>query len=80
MISMPEQLPDDPVLLKQLLEQMLSERESDNGKIVHLEEKRHCCISVFSAASQSRQPIPQPRKWPCSTKPKVWPNQMKKRS
>ena len=27
MISMPKDLPDDPVLLKQLLEQMLSERE-----------------------------------------------------
>jgi hypothetical protein len=39
MISMPKGLPDDPVLLKQLLEQMLSERESDKGKIVHLEEK-----------------------------------------
>jgi len=36
---MPENLPDDPVLLKQLLEQMLSERESDKGKIVHLEEE-----------------------------------------
>ena len=31
-------LPDDPVLLKRLLEQMLSERES-GGKIVHLEEE-----------------------------------------
>lgn len=36
---MPQDLPDDPVLLKQLLEQMLSERESDKGKIVHLEEE-----------------------------------------
>lgn len=39
MISMPKDLPDDPVLLKQLLEQMISERESDKGKIVHLEEE-----------------------------------------
>ena len=39
MISMPKDLPGDPVLLKQLLEQMLSERESDKGKIVHLEEE-----------------------------------------
>ncbi|MGH8436322.1 MAG: IS66 family transposase [Pseudomonas sp.] len=39
MISMPKDLPDDPVLLKQLLEQRLSERESDKGKIVHLEEE-----------------------------------------
>ena len=39
MISMPENLPDDPVLLKQLLEQMISERASDKGKIVHLEEE-----------------------------------------
>ena len=36
---MPKDLPDDPVLLKQLLEQMLSERESDKGKIVQLEEE-----------------------------------------
>jgi transposase len=39
MISMPKDLPDNPVLLKQLLEQMLSEREPDKGKIVHLEEE-----------------------------------------
>lgn len=39
MISMPENLPDDPVLLKQLLEQMIHERASDKSKIVHLEEE-----------------------------------------
>lgn len=39
MISMPDTLPDDPVLLKQLLEQMINERASDKGKIVHLEEE-----------------------------------------
>ena len=38
-ISMLKDLPGDPVLLKQLLEQMLSERESDKGKIVHLEKE-----------------------------------------
>lgn len=36
---MPKDLPDHPVLLKQLLAQMLSERESDKGKIVHIEEE-----------------------------------------
>ena len=36
---MPKDLPDDPVLLRQLLEQMISERASDKGKIVHLEEE-----------------------------------------
>lgn len=36
---MPEDLPDDPVLLKQLLEQMINERASDKDKIVHLEEE-----------------------------------------
>jgi len=36
---MPKDLSDDPVLLKQLHEQMLSERGSDKGKIVHLEEE-----------------------------------------
>jgi len=39
MISMPENLPGDPVLLKQLFEQMINERASDKGKIVHLEEE-----------------------------------------
>lgn len=34
---MPKDLPDDPALLKQLLEQML-ERETNRGRIVHLEE------------------------------------------
>ncbi len=37
---MPKDLPDDPVLLKQLLEQMLSERKSDKGKIAHPEEEK----------------------------------------
>lgn len=36
---MPKDLPDDPALLKQLLEQMLLERESNKGRIVHLEEE-----------------------------------------
>ena len=36
---MPKDLPDDAVLLKQLLEQMLRERKSDKDKIVHLEEE-----------------------------------------
>lgn len=36
---MPENLPDDPVLLKQVLEQMINERASHKGKIVHLEEE-----------------------------------------
>lgn len=39
MISMPKDLPDSPALLKQLLEQMLIERESNKGRMVHLEEK-----------------------------------------
>lgn len=34
---MPKDLPDDPALLKQLLEQMLIERESNKGRIVHPE-------------------------------------------
>ncbi len=36
---MPKDLPDDPALLKQLLEQMLIEREPNKGRIVHLEEE-----------------------------------------
>lgn len=36
---MPKDLPDDPALLKQLLERMLLERETSKGRIVHLEEE-----------------------------------------
>ena len=36
---MPKDLPDAPALLKQLLEQMLIERESNKGRIVHLKEE-----------------------------------------
>ncbi|WP_122503969.1 IS66 family transposase, partial [Pseudomonas viridiflava] len=39
MIPMPKDLPDDPSLLKQLLEQMPFEREKSKGRIVHLEEE-----------------------------------------
>lgn len=39
MISMPKDPPDDPALLKQLLEQMLLERETNKWRIVHLEEE-----------------------------------------
>ncbi len=39
MNSMPEILPDDSVLLKQMLVQMLSERQVDKGKIVDLKEQ-----------------------------------------
>ncbi|MHC8298166.1 transposase domain-containing protein [Pseudomonas sp. ZS1P83] len=36
---MPEMLPDDAVLLKQMLVQMLSERQLDKGQIVDLKEQ-----------------------------------------
>lgn len=39
MIPLPKDLSDDPALLKQLLEQMLLERETSKGRIVHLEEE-----------------------------------------
>ena len=39
MISMPEDLPDDPVLLKQMLAQLLMERTVDKGQIVDLKEQ-----------------------------------------
>ncbi len=39
MISMPDDLPDDPVLLKQLLAQLLIERTADKGHIVDLKEQ-----------------------------------------
>jgi hypothetical protein len=39
MISMPDDLSDDPVLLKQLLAQLLIERTVDKGQIVDLKEQ-----------------------------------------
>ncbi|POD59611.1 IS66 family transposase [Pseudomonas syringae group genomosp. 3] len=39
MISMPEDLPDDPILLKQLLAQLMIERTADKGHIVDLKEQ-----------------------------------------
>ena len=39
MFSMPDDLPDDPVLLKQMLVQMLSERQVDKDQIVDLKEQ-----------------------------------------
>jgi transposase len=39
MNSMPEDLPDDPVLIKQMLGQVLDERQLDKGKIVQLEKQ-----------------------------------------
>ncbi len=39
MISLPDDLPDDPVLLKQMLVQMLSERQVDKDQIVDLKEQ-----------------------------------------
>lgn len=36
---MPDDLPDDPVLLKQMLVQMLSERQVDKDQIVDLKEQ-----------------------------------------
>jgi hypothetical protein len=36
---MPDNLPDDPVLLKQMLVQMLGERQVDKGHIVDLKEQ-----------------------------------------
>lgn len=39
MISIPEDLPDDPVLLKQLLAHLMIERTVDKGEIVDLKEQ-----------------------------------------
>jgi hypothetical protein len=39
MIAMPDHLPDDPVLLKQMLVQMFSERQVDKFQIVDLKEQ-----------------------------------------
>ncbi|MGV8916589.1 MAG: IS66 family transposase [Pseudomonas sp.] len=53
MNSMPENLPDDPVLLKQMLAQMLDERQLDKGKIVRLEEQNALLIQrLFGRKSE----------------------------
>ncbi|WP_397451929.1 IS66 family transposase [Pseudomonas sp. NA-150] len=60
MNSMPENLPDDPVLLKQMLAQMLDERQLDKGKIVRLEEQNALLIQrLFGRKSeQTADPAP----------------------
>jgi len=68
MISMPKDLPNDPVLLNQLLEQMLSERESDKGKIVHLEEENALLRQRLFGRKSEQTADPTTPKWPCSTK------------
>jgi transposase len=53
MISMPETLPDDPVLLKQLLAQMVSARQLDQGKIIQLQEQNALLIQrLFGRKSE----------------------------
>ena len=50
---MPEVLPDDPVLLKQLLAQMVSARELDQGKIIQLQEQNALLIQrLFGRKSE----------------------------
>lgn len=50
---MPETLPDDPVLLKQLLAQMVSARELDQGKIIQLQEQNALLIQrLFGRKSE----------------------------
>ena len=51
MISVPETLPDDPVLLKQLLAQMVSARQLDQGKIIQLQEQNALLIRKRSINS-----------------------------
>lgn len=50
---MPETLPDDPVLLKQLLVQMVSARELEQGKIIQLQEQNALLIQrLFGRKSE----------------------------
>lgn len=57
MVSMPKDLPDDPVLLKQLLEQMISERESEKARSFILKKRIPGCASACSDVSLSSQLI-----------------------
>lgn len=84
MISMPENLPDDPVLLKQLLEQMLSERESDKGKIVHLEEENALLRQRLFGRKSEQTADPTTPQMALFNEAEAWPGlstkQLKKRS
>ncbi len=79
MISMPKDLPDDPVLLKQLLAQMLSERESDKGKIVHLEEENALLRQRLFGRKSEPTVDPATPQMDLFTKLKAWPSLSMKR-
>jgi hypothetical protein len=51
----PDNLPDDPLLLKQMLLQMFGERQVDKGQIVDLKEQVKLLRDRFSVASPSKQ-------------------------
>lgn len=68
MNSLPENLSDDPVLLKQMLGKMLDERQLDKGKIVRLEEQNALLLQRLFGVSPSKQLMRQRRNWPSSMK------------
>lgn len=76
MIPVPDDLPDDPVALKQLLAQLLAERTVDKDHIVDLKEQIKLWRDVSLAASPSKPSTPIRRNCRCSMKQKTnlcWP-------
>jgi len=68
MNSLPENLTDDPVLLKQMLGQMLDERQLDKGKIVRLEEQNALLLQRLFRHKSEQQLMRQRRTWRSSMK------------
>lgn len=71
MISVPDNLPDDPAALKLLLAQLLAERTVDKGQIVDLKEQVKLLRDrLFNRKSEQTVESTRPN-WRCSMNPKV---------
>ena len=68
---MPDDLPDDPLLLKQLLAQLLTERTVDKGHIVDLTEQVKLLRDRLFGRKSEQTAEPIRRSWRCSTSPKA---------
>lgn len=66
MISVPDDLPDDPAALKQLLAKLLAERTVDKGQIVDLKEQVKLLRDRLFA-SPSKPSSPTHPNWRCLT-------------
>jgi hypothetical protein len=67
MISVPDDLPDDPAALKQLLAQLLAERTVDKGQIVDLKEQVKLLRDRLFNRKSSKPSSPTHPNWRCLT-------------